>query len=280
MELVAARALQRSRLRELFNEGYSDYLVPLELSEAAFADHLHDNGIDLDCSRVAIDERPAAFALIARRNGAGWIGGMGTAPAHRRRGLGERALVAALQAAADRGSDRVWLEVIDRNQPAIALYEKLGFEVVRDLLVWTLPASRDGARSAAAEPDVEPGVEVDFERAHEWIVANRGSREPWQRSDDALAASAARGSRFRGVVARRRQEIASAIVCRDDPRLVAAVQIAAVDEHAAAAALRAAAGPERELRVANVPVDEPASAALERIGARRFACQHEMLLKL
>ena len=75
-----ASTLDRSQLRELFNEGFSDYLVPMQLDEVAFRDHVDGNDIDLECSQVVIDDRPAAFALIARRGAAGWVGGMGTAP--------------------------------------------------------------------------------------------------------------------------------------------------------------------------------------------------------
>ena len=41
-----------------------------------------------------------------------------------------------------RGVAHVWLEVIVENRPAIALYERLGYELVRDLEVWSLPAAR------------------------------------------------------------------------------------------------------------------------------------------
>ena len=37
-----------------------------------------------------------------------------------------------------RGVRELWLEVLVQNKPAIRLYEKLGFEHVRELEVWTL----------------------------------------------------------------------------------------------------------------------------------------------
>ena len=119
MRVEPASTLDLPRLRELFNEGFSEYLVPMQLDDVAFRGHVNGNDIDLDCSRVAIEDRPAALALIARRGATGWVGGMGTAPAYRRRGLGERALVAGLDAARERGCREVWLEVIDSNRAAI-----------------------------------------------------------------------------------------------------------------------------------------------------------------
>jgi GNAT superfamily N-acetyltransferase len=67
------------------------------------------NDIDLACSRVAVVDRPASLALIGRRENEAWVGGMATAPAYRRQGLGEQALVAAIEAV---GCPTVWLEVL------------------------------------------------------------------------------------------------------------------------------------------------------------------------
>jgi GNAT superfamily N-acetyltransferase len=266
-----ASAIELSLLRELFNEGFSEYLVPLQLDEAAFRGHLDGNDIDLDCSRVAIDDRPAALALIARRGPAAWVGGMGTAPTHRRRGLGERALTAGLDAARKRGCRDAWLEVIDGNRGAIALYEKLGFEVVRDMVVWSLAPRRDG---------VPPARPVDAEPAQAWIGAHRESREPWQRADESVARMRARGAPLRGLMIDRGDQVGAAVVFRDDPDQVAVLQIAAIDADAAGEALLAAAGPDRGLRLSNAPAGEAPARALERLGATPGVRQHAMRLAL
>ena len=271
MRVQPAALLGTSRLCELFNEGFSDYLVTMQLSEVAFRDHVGANDIDLDCSRVVIDDRPAAFALVARRGGAGWVGGMGTAPAYRRRGLGERALLAGVAAAAERGCRELWLEVIDENRAAIALYDKLGFEVVRDLIVWSLPAQGD---SVPASRPVEP------EQAQAWIAAHRVSREPWQRADETLDRVRARGTRFRGLMVERDDKVAGAVVYREDADLITTFQVAAIDDDVAADVLLAAAGGARPLRLANAPDGEAPSRALERLGAVATARQHEMRLGL
>ncbi len=271
MRIEPASALDLSLIRELFNEGFSDYLLPMQLDESVFRDHVNGNDIDLDCSQVAIDDRPAALALIARRGAAGWVGGMGTAPPYRRRGLGERALVAGLEAAHRRGCSEVWLEVIDANRAAIGLYEKLGFDLVRVVDVWSLPARRDG---------VPPSRPVEPEAAQAWIAVHRESREPWQRTDESVAKIRARGSALRGLMVDRGGEVAAAVLFRDDADPVSTLQIAALDDGAAADALLAAAGPDRGLRLSNAPVGEAPARALTSLGARPLVRQHEMRLAL
>lgn len=271
MNLVSAEALGLAELADLFNEGFSDYLLPMRLDEAALRDHVDENDIDLRNSRVVVMDHPAAFALLARRGGDAWIGGMATAPAHRRRGLGERALVAALEAASEHGCGTAWLEVIDENRAAITLYAKLGFGIVRDLVVWSLPAAATGP---------PPGRSADEGSAHAWISANRRSREPWQRSDRTLERMRARGSPLGATVVERAGEVAGAIIYREDTRTVTAVQAAAVDDAAAADVLLAAAGGGRDLRFTNAPSGESFSLALAKLGARPLVRQHEMRLRL
>jgi ribosomal protein S18 acetylase RimI-like enzyme len=53
--------------------------------------------------------------------------GMGVHPDYRRQGLGERLLTACIAKAWAKGLTRIELEARADNEPAIALYEKLGF---------------------------------------------------------------------------------------------------------------------------------------------------------
>ncbi len=259
---MPAESLALGELAALFREGFSDYQVPLALDEAAFAEHVAQNDIDLACSRVALAERPAALALIARRAARAWIGGMATVPAYRRRGLGERALLDAIGAAARLGCEAVWLEVLEDNEPALTLYEKLGFERVRALDVWILEAPR----SPAARP-------ADAELAHRWITSHRLEREPWQRADETIAQM----ENLSALVVERAGETVAAAVYRDRPDATVIMQAAAVDDSAAGDALPAGARP---LRFANVQAGSRFSRVLAALGARRDAGQFELLLKL
>jgi GNAT superfamily N-acetyltransferase len=271
VKLLPATALGLSALVEPFNAGFADYLVPMTIDESGLRDHVDTNGIDLDCSRVAVDERAVAFALIALRGADGWVGGMGTVPSWRQRGLGERVLLAAIEAARSRGCRTVWLEVIECNLAAIRLYRKLGFEPARDLLVWSLPPT--GAAPPAGRM-VRPDV------AHAWIVRNRRRREPWQRADEAVASMRVRGSAVDGLLIERAGEVRAAALVAEGAESVSALQVAALDAEAAGAALLAAAGGKRSIRLANVPDDEPSSRAMRDLGARLVTRQHELLLRL
>jgi len=271
LRLVSASSLDLGELVRVFNLGFSDYLVHLQLDESELADHIANNDIDLEISRVAVDVEPVGFALVGRRGTEAWIGGMGTSPAYRRIGLGARTLAAAIEAAAARGTRAVWLEVLDHNAPAIALYERLGFERTRQLELWSL----------APDPEREP-VErraLDVDAAHAWIAGHRAAREPWQRADTSIVRMREHDTPLSGVAVRRAGSIAGAAICIRNEATVRVLQIAAVDRAAARDLIVATAG-ELTLRLANIPSDDVFSGVLRRLGAGLTVAQHEMRLSV
>ena len=274
LRLVSASSLDPSELVRVFNLGFSDYLVPMQMDEPGLADHVDNNDVDLQCSQVAIDVDPVGFALVARRGREAWIGGMGTSPAYRRIGLGARTLTAAIEAAAARGADAVWLEVLDDNVAALGLYERLGFERVRHLGVWSLPP---GVAAEPIEAVERRGLDVDA--AHAWIAGHRSGREPWQRADASIVRMRERGTPLTGVAVRRGDAIAGAAICMTDEVTVRVLQIAAVDRAAARDLVVAAAG-DLTLRLANVPDDDLFAGVLRRLGAGLTVAQHEMRLSV
>ena len=68
--------------------------------------------------RCVIEGRWAGFAAVE------------VAPEHRRRGLATTVMAALARAAADEGADLAYLQVEPDNQPALALYARLGFRTV------------------------------------------------------------------------------------------------------------------------------------------------------
>jgi GNAT superfamily N-acetyltransferase len=270
MKVVSAESLGAAGLLDLFNAGFSDYVVPMQLDAAALHGHVRTNDVDLARSPVAVvDGEPAAFALLGIRAADAWIGGMATAPPHRRSGLAAAVLEAAAAAASDAGCDTLWLEVVDANAPAVALYRRAGFQVERDLIVWTLPAA----------PRAAPGRPLDASAAQAWIATHRPAAEPWQRADATLAHLRSGGEVHAGIAVARDGGIAAAAVYREQPAAATVLQAAAVDAAAASDLLLAAAGG-RSLTLANAPADGVLSEALAGLGGKVYARQHEMLRPL
>ena len=73
--------------------------------------------------------------------GAAGLFGMWVAPSHRGRGIGGALVDAVVAWARARGSGRLLLDVADANAPAIALYERKGFQPTG--VTGTLPAPRE-----------------------------------------------------------------------------------------------------------------------------------------
>ena len=240
----------------------------MHMDEDALREHIAVNDIDLGRSIVAVDPDPVGLALAARRGSTAWIGGMGVAPGHRRTGLGARILQAALDTASTAGVDTVWLEVLEANEPAIALYEKLGFERVRHLSIWSL------APDAHDEGELRT---LDVDAAHAWIAAHRTGREPWQRADASIVRMREHDLPLRAVAVQRSDGIAAAAICRSGGATVSVIQLAAVDRAAARDLIIAAAGdltlralqhPQRRhvLRGAAPPRREPGDDAARDAG--------------
>lgn len=85
---------------------------------------------------VATDKKGALLGYILilfRKGAAARVYSVAVAKAARGRGLGEKLMRRACGAARKRGAPKVTLQVRVRNKPAISLYEKLGFKIVKRL---------------------------------------------------------------------------------------------------------------------------------------------------
>jgi Acetyltransferase (GNAT) family len=199
--------------------------------------------IDLARSRVAPGEGVALLGIRADR---GWIGGLGVVPAARRHGLG-RALMEAVLAEAP---TNVTLEVIEQNEPAIRLYEKLGFDRGRILEVWSLDAEVEPVEVREAEPAPvgEPSL-------------------PWQRADESLRPGY-----------ERLEVDGGAAVIRGVGGTVSLLQLRAENAEAARALVAAARARGSSLRFVNVPQGHLGTRALAELGGRLDLRQYEMRL--
>lgn len=253
LELRSAHALPPAERAALFNAAYEGYHLPFHVDEAQLAlmDGVFD--LDLDASRIAFRAgEPVGLGNLGLRGEDAWIGGVGVVQSARRSGVGEALMRAIHEQAQERGVRRVWLEVIVENTSALALYEKLGYQLVRDVEVWTLPAA-DGAHSGREVPIAEAKAQLP------------GRREPWQRADGTLS----HYTDVRGLVT----DSGAMLFC---VRSSAQLQQYAGEPEPLLQALRTFG----DAYVLNLPADDPAAAVFRDLGGSVVIRQHEMLLEL
>ncbi len=253
LELRSARSLTPAARTELFNAAYEGYPVPFHLDEQqlAFMDDAFD--LDLDASRIAFhDGEPVGLGNLGLRGEDAWIGGVGVVSGARRSGVGEALMRALHEQARERDVRRVWLEVIVENTGALALYEKLNYEPVQDVEVWTLPGD-DGEHVGREVPPAEAKAQLP-ER-----------HEPWQRADGTLA----HYDDVRGLVT----DSGAMLFC---VRSSAQLQQYTGEPEPLLRALRAFG----DVSVLNLPADDPAARVLRALGGSVVVRQHEMLLEL
>jgi GNAT superfamily N-acetyltransferase len=262
LRLEAASSLALEQLAVLFTAAYDGYPLPMHVDAAGLARMIETNDLDLDAARIArVAGEPAGICMLGVREDEGWIGGMGVVPQHRREGIGEAIMREVLEQARRCGVHRVRLEVMQQNDAARLLYEKLGFELLRDVCVWTLDA----------EPGEDTGRDVPAEEVQAFVREHRGEAEPWQRADGTLAhLDALAGVTVEGAAA----------VYRDAGGRVLMLQAAARDDEAATALLRALRARGSALIVVNLPDADVCAGALAQLGARVDVRQHEMALEL
>ncbi|HET9673423.1 MAG TPA: GNAT family N-acetyltransferase [Gaiellaceae bacterium] len=259
MELVPAATFSDAELAALFTAGYEGYFMPIAIDADSFRFLARSFDYDLDASRVARDaEESVGLVMVARRDDEAWIGGLAVIPERRGAGVGRRLMEAAAAEARARGVRQIWLEVLVQNEPAIRLYEQLGYERVRELEVWAL----DGFDEERAE-----GTSVATEDA----IGRVNDRPPWQRADETVA----------------NMDDAEALVTKSGTLIYRAtggtaslLQVAADDEHGARELLATLPEDMNSLRYMNGPVGDPVNAALRSLGGAEIARQHELMLRL
>lgn len=263
MMLEPAAGRSYAELTEIFNAGYEGYFTPFTLDEAAFRFMVETFDDDLEASRVAVvDGEPAGICKLAIRGDQGWIAGIGVAVAHRGKGLGESLMRGVIDEARARGIRDLWLEVLVQNEPAIRLYDKLGFETVRDLEVWALEPLVFRKHKVSSVP---------AERAQARIRAERTWREPWQRADESVANQ----ENVEGL-----ESEGGAILFRRSGERVSLLQGVAADEPAARELLESLPPETRALHWLNGPEGDLFNAAIGSLGGTLAHRQHEMLLRL
>lgn len=263
-------------------EAFSDYIVPFQLTEAQFKNHIALNAVDINNSVGAFGGgKMVGFTL----NGFGsWNGkstvydaGTGVVPGFRGLGIGAEIFEFMTPALKQNGVRQILLEVITENEKAVRLYRRLGFEEARRLLIFE--------RQESFEDDSNADFIVGEIAEPNWNLLKNfcDGKTSWQNSLEALDRCLAHKIIFGafhkeapigyGVVFPKSGSIAQLAVDKNYRRRGVASLILS--------AMRKTVEKDKPLRVANV--DENLKCAVEFLKNRNFTetlSQFEMIKAL
>lgn len=146
------------------------------------ADIFRIQSVDLQQSLVVYDGRKAiGLALLGRRRAHGWLYDFGISPAYRGKGLGTGLLTTATREAAKAGVRDIELDVWEKRDDAIRLYERVGFQHRRTYLNF----EATGEQLRLSELDMPPSLRLErglVEDVIAWYAEARDQPEPcWDR---------------------------------------------------------------------------------------------------
>jgi len=125
---------------QAWNDGFEGYFTDATTNVNAFTYRIGCEGLSLDLSIVAFEgERPVGIVLNGIRTVQGkkiaWNGGTGVASSHRGQGIGRLLMEETLKIYKENEVDLATLEAISENSKAIALYEKIGYQIIDHLIL-------------------------------------------------------------------------------------------------------------------------------------------------
>lgn len=169
-------------LVQFLNRGFEDYAVPIQFDAVMFANMQRKDDIDLSLSRVlTLDGQPCGIALVAPRPArrASRLAAMGVAREVRGKGAGTWLMEQLIGEARQRGEGEMVLEVIERNEPAVRLYRRCGFQTVRRLIGLSRKDARENGRGDLQK--IDPG---ELSR----LISQYGLPDlPWQLSGETIS---------------------------------------------------------------------------------------------
>ena len=138
IEIKTLSQTSTPELLDCFNLAFSDYLIPMKLNLEQLEHKIKTEDIDKEISVGAFKgQRLLGFVLHGDRQMGNarraYNGGTGVIPAERGQKLTQRMYDFIKPKLEAKGFAEVVLEVISNNAPAIRSYEKIGFQVMRNV---------------------------------------------------------------------------------------------------------------------------------------------------
>ncbi len=125
----------------------------------SFTDFVHRNDVDRARAINHFDGTELIGSLLfAQRGERAWFGLIGVAELRRSDGLGKRLVAQALESVVAAGARSVELEIVLRNERALALVRGFGFTPTRELVVWSRRPRRGTGSTPAARALSEKAI--------------------------------------------------------------------------------------------------------------------------
>jgi ribosomal protein S18 acetylase RimI-like enzyme len=261
-------------LADIYNQSRADYIVPMPMNARRMEEYMRFYDVAPDRSFVARspDGAPLGIGMLGLRGERAWVTRLGVLPDQRKLRVGSQLMRALLDAARGAGVSRMQLEVIEGNQPAHALFVKLGFVETRRLLVLRRPPA------PAPEPDPACTVEtLDEIGIRACLLARRDSPSWLDETPSLLNAGDLHGWRLTCPDGR-----SGWIICRAAGLQLSHHVIDSPDAALTAVLLRAMhrAYPRLDTKLENLPADHPHWAAFQGMGYVESFRRIEMLMCL
>jgi len=143
------------QLADLLTRGFEGYFIPIHITEATLLDMLRRDGVDLTASRIILrNDEPVGLALIARRGWTSRLAAMGIISGARNGGAGTFAMETLIEETRMRGDKELVLEVIAQNEAGVKLYQRVGFEIVRNLFGYKIENPPSDSKEELREIDI------------------------------------------------------------------------------------------------------------------------------
>lgn len=180
LNVASMIAYDLDTLADVMTRGFAGYFVDIQFTPTLLAHMLRQDNVDLDASRLVLrDDEPIGGAFIARRGWTSRVAAMGIVDGARGAGAGRFLMERLITDARGRGERRMVLEVIEKNAPAVGLYESCGFVRVSRLVGYT--------REQPAASGGEAAEEVDIRMVARAVACYADADLPWQISGETLA---------------------------------------------------------------------------------------------
>lgn len=176
--------IKKEALLEVFNHSFSDYLIPLSITEEQLEKKIDAESIDLELSVGAFNEdKIVGFILhgynLINNHKVLYNAGTGIIPAERGKQLTVKMYEYILPKLKSLHIRKIILEVITENKAALVNYERIGFKKVRKLNCYKGKLNSSG---------IETGYKIKKLDFYEWdkLISFRDSQPTWQNSNLAV----------------------------------------------------------------------------------------------